>query len=837
MRLAYSGLLRVGDFSDFGVKIPTMRLSKEGAARLKERQILRSGDVALTISGTVGKVAVISDALTKAGVAVSKSVAVIRCQQEMQAAFLTSLLRSPDYQSWMRGHARGVTIQHLSVRTLGNLPIPVPPIALQDVVIRHSEHGGDALSLLLRFAVRAADNPIAAWLERPGVVSILSAEEPQKDAARMLSDAGKELQTLRPLRNQAAHGQGIGLPEVVVRWVLGIVDAGSVLVGIDGVPEGSARVAALELARSRLAAAQKALGGSDQEQISSGLSLPYGSGKTHTILLIYRLQTLMSALDRLIDAATAEMLDDVNLRIKAEPSEVVVGVPTEVRLGLENSSPSGLRSVRVLTDPDVGRGTAAYLAESSTMHVPLTIQASDTTQPFKIEVVWQAMRLDGKAVQGSEQIEILVQSTRDAVMARDLGSNPYIVGTEPVKPNRQEMFFGRSEIIETIQRQLAHLRNRNIILLEGNRRTGKSSILWQLTPPSVLPGWIPVFCDFQRAQGAKEAAGIPTNEFYRLLAKVIGEALDKAHCRVWFPGVSPPAPNRPFELEFMRVLDRISEDPRTFEVFEIFLKEALRAIEPRRILLMLDEFDKLYDGIRNGVTSPAVPEQLRYLLQNYSGISAIITGSRRLKKLREEYFSVLFGLGIQIPVSALSPEEARRLVTEPVAGRLSFLEQARELVVSLCACHPYLIQSLCNRIFNNAARDHASVVTVDDVEVSAHTMVEGNEHFRTLWDYAETSRRRLILALCEMHASEADPVDLPFLAVKLETLGVHVARESVLGDDLEYLLELELIEFDKAYRGGTYRVSIPLLGRWINSTIDFNNAVARAREEAEEISS
>jgi hypothetical protein len=59
----------------------------------------------------------------------------------------------------------------------------------------------------------------------------------------------------------------------------------------------------------------------------------------------------------------------------------------------------------------------------------------------------------------------------------------------------------------------------------------------------------------------------------------------------------------------------------------------------------------------------------------------------------------------------------------------------------------------------------------------------------------------------------------------------------MLGDDLDYLRELELVEFDKSYRGGTYRISIPLLGRWIHDSIDLDDARARAREEAEEESS
>ena len=66
---------------------------------------------------------------------------------------------------------------------------------------------------------------------------------------------------------------------------------------------------------------------------------------------------------------------------------------------------------------------------------------------------------------------------------------------------------------------------------------------------------------------------------------------------------------------------------------------------------------------------------------------------------------------------------------------------------------------------------------------------------------------------------------------------MDVERDSQIGDDLTYLRELELIELDKSYRGGTYRIAVPLLGMWIQTSIDIDDATARAREEAQEVHS
>ncbi|BDU78151.1 type I restriction-modification system methyltransferase subunit [Mesoterricola sediminis] len=829
------GLLRVGDFSDFGAKIPGMRLTREGAIRLKEKQLLRAGDVAVTLSGTVGKAAVISDAAGTVGSVPAKSVAVVRCNADVQASFLAALLRSPAYQSWMHGHARGVTIQHLSVRTLGNLPVPVLPIAIQDAVLRTLEPRGDALLLLLRFAAGGTSDPMAAWLERPGVVSLLSDKAQTTDVTHALSGAGHELQELRSLRNRIVHGKEIVLTDAVRHWLIAAAELAPILVGIDTVPEGAPRIAVLELAKSRLEIARRALGfDGDEELITRGSQ----SGSKHELgshsrsrLLVIRLRSLMAALEHLLDAATAEMLGPAKLRLKAEPPEVVVGVPTEVRLELENASTFGLRAVRVFTDPDVGTGNASYVAEGSMMRVPLTIHAIDSSRALEIRVRWEAMRLDGMPVRGDETIEILVRSTRQAVLAGDLGPSPYIVGN-PI--DRDDMFFGRAEVIERIRRQLGSEANANVILLEGNRRTGKTSVLKQLMKKGALPGWIPVYCSFQNTEGDESKAGITTQSVYRLMARMLGWTLSDAGIRTWFPGGPKLEGDRPFKVEFRAALDHAFSGPHPFEIFEEYLSAALEAARPRRVLLMLDEFDKLQEGIDSGVTSPQVPENIRHLLQHHAGLSAVLTGSRRFKRLREEYWSALFGLGYRIGISALPPEDAQRLVIEPVVDRLSYLPAARDLLVDLCARQPFLVQSLCNRVFERAAKTKERIITLAAVNEAAAEMVRDNEHFRTLWGYAQTHRRRLLLVLCDRLADGPDPINLALFSAQLEALGVHVDLDSQIGDDLEYLRELELIEFDKAYRGGTYRIAVPLLGMWIRTSIDFDDAVARAREEAEE---
>jgi type I restriction enzyme M protein len=321
---------------------------------------------------------------------------------------------------------------------------------------------------------------------------------------------------------------------------------------------------------------------------------------------------------------------------------------------------------------------------------------------------------------------------------------------------------------------------------------------------------------------------------FRLMARNIGWQLDSAGVRTWFPDVPAPAAGRLFKKQFSEAVVAVFTTDRPAEAFRFYLEGAIEACKPNRLLLMLDEFDKLQEGIDSGITSPQVPENIRNLLHDHPQFSAILTGSRRLKRLRDEYWSALFGFGHRIGVSALTQEDARLLVTRPVEGRLSYVDEARDRLVEMCARQPFLVQSLCNRVFEAAVRNRSRLITVSAVEQAAAEMVQDNEHFQTLWGYAGTDRRRLLMALCVELASGPDPITYSLFETKLEEHLVPIPPEEQLGDDIDFLRELELIELDPVSRGAAYRLAVPLMAEWIRRNVDMADLRTKARREGEE---
>lgn len=802
-------VVRVADITDSGVRrweTGIWQLGKAPRDIRPERDVsypLCTGDVLLTIAGSIGRVGVL-DEMEEASVA-GHGVAVIRPSPALSPAFLKYLLASDAYQNWLRGHSRG-PIQRLSLGKLLKLPVPVPPKESQEqVVSRLPGDRGDPLAAIIRVLSDTHD-PIVEWLAESEEVRQLIELNDTTDVATLLDGIGGSMQRLSM---EIANTGAAAVPELG-RWLDAVGGAIAVLHGIAHTPHGLERLAILDGVALQL----------------ERLAKP-GDRPSWEVALAHRVT------HRIVEVAGIErgrILSDVAVEADIERNWATPDSGSEIQLRLTNRSRLPLRSFEAFTDPQIGGARTAYLAVGATLNVPLRIPSDAPVGSYQFTVRWRAARLDGYQTSDSIPLAVEIQAGRSADRVREIGDSPYIVGG-PV--DRKEMLFGRDAVIEEIRRQLRTDSRANVVLLEGNRRTGKTSILKRLQDPEVLPDWITVNCSFQGGEGHASKAGLPTREVFRLMARDLGWAAHAAGIGVWLPDADAPEPGKAFKVEFIRALHRAFSGDRPFETFELFLQTVIEAAKPRRVVLMLDEFDKLQEGIDAGVTSPQVPENIRYLLHTYPELSAILAGSRRIKRLREEYWSALFGFGHRVPISGLQLEDAGRLVTQPADGRLVYVPEARDLVVELCARQPFLIQSLCNRIFESAARSKRRTVTVDDVATAAETMIEDNEHFRTLWGYAGTERRRFLLALCQ-HFGNHGPITLDRLERNLRRHGVHLHRGERLGDDLEFLRELEMLELRGTRAGSAYQLAIPLMAAWIGRNEDFENQRRRAVEEFEE---
>ena len=431
----------------------------------------------------------------------------------------------------------------------------------------------------------------------------------------------------------------------------------------------------------------------------------------------------------------------------------------------------------------------------------------------------------------------LVESLELEGKATDLGQSPYISGN-PVDVSRQDIFFGRDEQLRQIRMHLESQNSANVVLLEGNRRAGKTSILKHLQREDVLPNHLAVYVSFQGMSGHPTLPGVPTDEIFASIAtSLIIETISGGYT-LPIPGLpegfdeKPPKWRQAFaRMSLPNLIHHWLGSFKPLEGLEMVARMVLDGVTPRQVVLMLDEFDKLQEGIDSGVTSPQVPENIRFLFQNNIGLAGVLTGSRRIRRLREEYWSALFGFGRPIAVTALARGDAARLVEDPVAGRLAFFPQATKRILDACACQPYLIQLVCESLFVAAHGEGWRQVTVPRVQKALLGLVRDSDHFRTLWGYAGSARARYVLWLVHRHQGAREEVTSEFLDQKLQAERIPQLPGDGVTEDLEHLLELELVAQESHGSAPTWRLTTDLMNMWIaQHESDASKLVQRARE-------
>jgi type I restriction enzyme M protein len=808
------GYVRIKDLNQGKVGRTSSWLRSE-LASVEQRWALLPGDVLVSKSGTIGKAALVRNG--SVGAIAANGLYVLRVDQDqLDAGFLLAYLASPACQNWLSAQSRGAVIQHLNRAVLDELPIPLPPLPMQArAAAQFREFGTDALVFLTQATGSNESDRLASWLAEldgkvPKFVDGLDDTPPLSHFEPIVALVGGAQRWLDEdqVSSQAA------------RWLAPLNHALLPLASVAQIPAGPSLLNVLQEAERGV---QTVL-----EQTTG--HLPAES----------QARAIGERLRDWLRAAISNLIDAVEVKVSALPSSLVAGSFAEFSIELENPAPLPLRNVRVTTHPDWGATVIPYLTEGGTFTIHLRGDVPKQGGDLMLRMQVEARALTGQVIEREFELPIRVFDSDDMVsgLAAELGGSPYVTGS-PLEPmHGHSVFYGRDELLGKISRQIAT--HGNVVLLEGNRRAGKTSILKHLEGRSAIPGWLAVYASLQGAEGAAQVVGVPTAEVFREIARSIATALTKLNIEVPLPNGQTLAVGKP-ALGVARACREGIGGESPFADFREYLELVLTVLEPLGLglVLMLDEFDKLQEGIDNGVTSPQVPENIRFLIQTYPKFSAILTGSRRLKRLREEYWSALYGLGTSIPVTALDTENARKVVIEPVRDQLAFSPEAIDRVIEVTARHPYLMQCLCNRVFDYAVQTKSRSITASVVNDAAHGLVRDNEHFASLWDYAalgpETGRhrRQLILLLCALSFKQGTHIGFGTLHEQLAQVGVDVEDE-LLDADLSYLRELELIEFLGEIGEGEYRLSIPLMADWIEQQQDADVVASRARTEAEE---
>jgi hypothetical protein len=434
----------------------------------------------------------------------------------------------------------------------------------------------------------------------------------------------------------------------------------------------------------------------------------------------------------------------------------------------------------------LSQDTAAALAQVGLYNQRLGLGAvSQALNSLQRELIRstepQAERFQPIAAQWQHILDERVHELTTLTEIQQEIQNPYIVGAALTR--RQELFVGRADISIRIE-ELMRAQDYPPLLLYGQRRMGKTSLLYQLR--WLLPNHIlPLVVDLQ---GPVTQTTDHPGFLYAIAKKMSRSASSQ--------GIMLPELPR----------DALTGDP--FLIFDDWLdsvEEQMIQQSYTTLLLALDEFEELDGALVSGkFDDRAILGTLRHIVQHRSRFKLLLAGSHTLEEF-QRWSSYLINAQT-IHLSYLVESEARRLIERPITDfALSYTPKASQRVLTLTRGHPYLIQLLCSEIvtFKNQQKlELRRLATVSDVEVCVlETLTRGSQFFDDIErNQVDDPARELLHAIARTRTGKAS---FPQLELELRSL-------MDVGSTLQLLIRREILELVD----GEYRFQVELVRRW-----------------------
>lgn len=303
--------------------------------------------------------------------------------------------------------------------------------------------------------------------------------------------------------------------------------------------------------------------------------------------------------------------------------------------------------------------------------------------------------------------------------------NPYVAGA-PLR--KKTGFYGRGDVLKWVESELYNPSS-NALVLFGQRRIGKTSLLLQLRRFLPADRFLPVYFDLQ------DQAARPLGNVLADLADTISEQTNS------------------YEIPDLDVFDNEGIYFR-----KKFVPNLLEMIGERRPVLLLDEFDVLdqidqanLSEVSAGATFFAF---LRRLLLEHSQLAYVFVVGRRAEDLTLN-FNATFKASQTREIWTLERKEAIELIRQAETNNLlDFTDDSIELILDITNHHPYLVQLLCQRIWEKAYSENVQgmpIIEASHVHQGVSDSLEtGYQAFAWIWGGLTAAEKIYAAALAEL---------------------------------------------------------------------------------------
>lgn len=372
--------------------------------------------------------------------------------------------------------------------------------------------------------------------------------------------------------------------------------------------------------------------------------------------------------------------------------------------------------------------------------------------------------------------------------------NPYTVGRPIFEP---ENLFGRETILSFIQEQLTS--GAKVILLHGQRRMGMTSFMNYIAEDVSLDEFV----------------------FVRLsLEDKYNKSLDKI--------LYDLARNITDELGISRTTITIpsQEDLKveTQDFVNIFLLQVYQQLKRKNLVLLLDEFDMLWDNSCQEI-NPFV-NFLISIINLQEKLFIILFVGRGETNL--EFIQDLFREVGKLPhqeLGLLDKCNTIKLVTEipREATNYKYDPDAIEKIWELSGGHPYYTQLLCSNLFHQARNKGKWNVSYQDVQgVIDKSLEQGEPAFVSPLEVLSSQQKLILSAVAEAQerATNSEHIVSPLVILEMYDVKVtsNLIEELITAAkhlvDLKFIVEIGKQKFRKR-RVPIYKVRIELFRLWL----------------------
>lgn len=432
---------------------------------------------------------------------------------------------------------------------------------------------------------------------------------------------------------------------------------------------------------------------------------------------------------------------------------------------------------------------------------------------------------------------------REYVLPRELRSyvpiepNPFIVGN-PIRTAK--MFYGREDDFRYVRTKLEGTNQGVVIVFCGERRAGKSSILYQVAGGRLGERFIPVFVDLQEMVIASDS------EFFARISRMIAEAVARANSGAMIePTAAAETRGKPEAVALVSTastgaVGKAALTQKTtvsvpqfdgrnpYPIFLDFLDDVLDSIGDRTLLILMDEYELLEGKVDEGKLSNELFTFLAGLMDNKERMALIFTGSRRLEERDRKYWRELLRRSLFRKIGFLSEKDTARLITEPVEGRVVYGRGVIEVIYRLTAGQPFYTQVICQNMVDYMNEHRQNWVAVADVGQVITDIVDNPlPQMIYSWDALSDDEKLGLSLLGEVLADGFSFATAGALraSVKANDYPVNLS-ENTIRLTLEEMFRRELLDKDSA---DGFRFKIDLLRLWIRRSHSIWQVVKEVR--------